>query len=516
MPNYVEILRLYEAGFSQRLIAKQVSSGRNTVSRTIKIANEKEVTYEIVVKWTNEELLSVFDPQKDGKVSREAYYEMPNYEQLSKELVKPGVTMQLLWEEYAQECRLNNKVFYKLTQFKKYFNEYLNNHSFSHVLRHKAGEQVQVDWSGTRPQWIDPMTGEIIKGDLFVATLPFSNYTYAQACIDQKMPSWIDAHIKMFEYFDGVPTILTPDNLRTGVTKNTKTQLILNPTYEDMASHYQTIIVPTRVARPKDKAAVENHVKHLTTFIIARMRHYQCFSIHEYNQYLLNILNEFNAKPFQKKDGSRLSVFHSLEKDTLKPLPVYRYDLCTFKDAKVYTNSHITLNKHHYSVPYQYIGEKVTLKIYSNHVKIYHNNQLICEHQTEGTKPGAYSTNSAHLPEDSKNYGQWNSTRYLNWASRIGPNVHAVVTRLFEQGPEQQYYRRVHAILKMADTYSDQRLDKACHYALERTSHPNYTVIKQLIDNPITQSNFNTSTDETEQSYLRGADYYDKFNRKNQ
>lgn len=515
MPNYVEMIRLFEAGFSLRQIAKLVSSGRNTVTRTINIAQEKELTYEKVSNWPTEELVSAFKPQKDDNVPTASYYVMPDYKRLSKELAKPGVTMQLLWEEYAQECRMNNKIYYKLTQFKKYFNDYLYKNNFSHVLHHKAGEQVQVDWSGKRPQWIDPMTGEIIKGELFVATLPFSNYTYAQACVNQKMNSWIDAHIKMFEYFKGVPTILTPDNLRTGVTKHTKSQLILNPTYEDMANHYETIIVPTRVARPKDKAAVENHVKHLTTYIIGRMRNYQCFSIDEYNQYLLKALDEFNAKPFQKKEGSRLTVFQNIEQDTLKQLPTYPYELCEFKEAKVYSNSHITLNKHYYSVPYQYIGEKLTLKIYSNHVKIYHNNQFLCEHATVGTRPGAYSTNPEHLPEDSKTYGQWNSSRYINWASRIGPNVHTVITRMFVQGPEQQYYRRAHAILKMADTYSDQRLDKACHYALERSSHPNFKLIKQLIESPITHSNFNTST-KSEQSYLRGAEYYDKFNRKNQ
>lgn len=514
MPNYVEMLRLHEAGFSLRQIAKLVSSGRNTVTRTVKIAQEKEMTYEEVAQWSSEELEKLFKPDKDKKDQPASYYVMPDYKQLSKELAKAGVTMQLLWEEYAQECRLNNKIYYKLTQFKKHFNDYLYKNSFSHVLHHKAGEQVQVDWTGKHPQWIDPMTGEIVKGELFVGTLPFSGYTYAQACIDQKMPRWIEAHIKMFEYFQGVPTLLTPDNLRTGVTKNTKTQLLLNPTYEDMANHYQTIVVPTRVARPKDKAAVENHVKHLTTHIIARMRSYQCFSIDEYNQYLLKLLNEFNAKPFQKKEGSRLQMFEEFEQETLKDLPAYSYEVCEFKEAKVYTNSHVTLNKHYYSVPYQYIGEKVILKIYSTSVKIYHNQQFLCEYVTVGTRPGAYSTNEDHLPEERKHFGKWNSTRYLEWARRIGPNVHIVISRMFNQGAEQQYYRRVHALLKMADTYSDQRLDKACHYALERSSHPNVKLIKQLIESPISQSDFNTST-QNEQSYLRGADYYDQFNQKN-
>lgn len=514
MPNYIEMLRLHEAGFSLRQIAKLVSASRNTVSRVVRIAKEKELSYEEIVQWPSEELEDVFKPKRLQTSQSASYYVMPDYAQLAKELVKPGVTLQLLWEEYAQECRLNNKIYYKLTQFKKHFNDYLNKNNFTQILHHKAGEQVQVDWAGQRPQWIDPMTGEIIKGELFVGTLPFSGYTYAQACVNQKLPSWVEAHINMFNYFQGVPTLLTPDNLRTGVTKHTQSQLILNPTYEDMANHYQTVIVPTRVARPKDKAAVENHVKHLTTHVIGRMRNFQCFSIDEYNHYLFKLLDEFNAKPFQKKEGSRLQHFETFEKPVLKALPAYAYELCEFKKAKVYTNSHITLNKHYYSVPYQFIGEEVLLKVYSNKVQIYHHQQLLCEHITTYALPGAYTTNEAHLPEDSQHYGKWNSTRYLSWARRIGPNVHIVVSRLFEQGPEQQYYRRVHAILKMADTYSDQRLDTACHYALERSAHPNYHLIKQLIESPITQSDSNTPTP-NEQSYLRGAAYYDRFNRKN-
>ncbi|MGO4940679.1 IS21 family transposase [Fundicoccus sp. Sow4_D5] len=512
MPNYLEMVRLHEAGFSLRQIAKIVGSGRSTVTRTVNIAQKKGLGYVGLSQWSVKEIEELF--RVSQKKQAITYHVMPNYEALSKDLVKPGVTMQLLWEEYAQTCRLNGQIYYQLTQFKKYFNDYLNKTRFSHILNHKAGEQIQVDWAGTRPHWVDPTTGEIIKGEFFVGTLPFSNYTYAQACVDQKSASWIDAHVNMFKFFNGVSTLLIPDNLRVSVTKHTKNELILNSTYEDMATYYQTIVVPSRVYRPKDKAAVEGHVKHLTTHLIARMRHYQCFSIQEYNHYLLIALAEFNAKPFQKKEGSRLSLFETFERETLKSLPHYPYEMCTFKDAKVYNNSHVTLNKHYYSVPYQYIGEKVTLKIYADHLEVYHKQQLVCQHRTTGTRPGAYSTVEAHLPEESQYYGQWNSTRYLKWASRIGPNTHTVIAQLFALGPEQQYYRRVHAILKMADTYSDQRLDTACHYALERSSQPNFTLIKQLIEHPMTQINSNTLPP-TEQSYLRGAAYYDKFNRKN-
>lgn len=163
MPNYVEMLRLYEAGFSLRQIAKLVSSGRNTVTRTVKIAQEKELSYEEVAQWSSNELKTMFQLDKNKQDQPVSYYTIPDYKQLSKELAKPGITMQLLWEEYAQEARLNHKINYKLAQFKKHFNDYLSKTSFSHVLYHKVREQVQVDWTGKRPHWIDPLTGEIIK-----------------------------------------------------------------------------------------------------------------------------------------------------------------------------------------------------------------------------------------------------------------------------------------------------------------------------------------------------------------
>ncbi len=314
MPNYIEMIRLHESGFSIRKIAKLVGSGRNTVTSAIRTAAKQQLSYQDLQLLDDQQVTHLFQMKKKSNLLSDNHYVMPNYEQLAKELVKPGVTMQLLWEEYVQECRLNQTVYYKLTQFKKYFKDYLSNQTFRHVLHHKAGEQVQVDWAGTKPQWIDPLVGEIIKGELFVATLPFSHYTYAQACPDQKMSSWIDAHIKMFHFFNGVPTLLVPDNLRTGVTKQTKEQLLLNPTYEDLAKHYQTIIVPTRVAHPRDKAAVENHVKHLTTFLIGRMRNFQCFTIQEYNHYLQEELTKFNQKSFQKSQEVVANCLRSLNK----------------------------------------------------------------------------------------------------------------------------------------------------------------------------------------------------------
>lgn len=275
---------------------------------------------------------------------------MPDYVSLSGLLAQPGMTMQLLWEEYVDMCRLNGKPFYRLIKIKKYFNEYLSETSFTHVMKHKPGERVEVDWADTKTRWIDPDTGEIILGYLFVVVLPFSGYGFAIGCHDMKQPNWINANLQMFEYFRGVPTVLLPDNLKTGVTNHTRTALKINETYESMANHYHTIILPTRVRKPKDKASVENTVKLLTTKNIIRTRNYQCFGLDDYNDYLRKELDRFNQKPFQKKPGSRHSMFNDMERTALQSVPSIPFEYCEYIILKVYNKSHISYQKHNYSV----------------------------------------------------------------------------------------------------------------------------------------------------------------------
>ncbi|CAM4201166.1 IS21 family transposase [Lacicoccus alkaliphilus] len=509
MPNYLEIVRLTELSFSQRKISDMVGSGRPVIKRTIDTAKQHKLTYKELSGWEADRIDTFFGPKPSTSSQREMHYTMPDYAALSKSLAQPGVTMQLLWEEYVDVCRHNHQPYYRLTQFKKHFNDYLSKQSFTHVMKHKAGERVEVDWAGSKIRWIDPDTGEIIDGYLFVAVLPFSGYGFALGCYDMKQPSWIDAHIQMFEYFQGVPIVTVPDNLKTGITKHTRTMLKINKTYESMANHYHTIILPTRVRKPKDKPSVENTVKSLTTHIIARMRNYQCFGLDDYNDYLRKELDRFNQKPFQKKPGSRFSMFNDMERGALHPLPTMPFEYCEYKTIKVYNNAHISYQKHHYSVPYQYIGQSLKLKIYARKIQVWDQDRMLCEHGTLSKMPGGYTTAAEHLPENSATHGQWNSQRYLKWARHIGPNVHLVVETMFSDGPEQRHYKRVHALLKLADTHSDSALNDACQHALERSATPGYRLIKQLLNTGT--SHLKSSTPESpEQSFLRGAGYYEQ------
>lgn len=505
---YRFIAREKRKGVSNRKISKMCGLSRNTVNKIVNGILENDLSFEMVEHMSDSQLDDLFAPNKKG---REPDYFLPDFKELSKKLAQPHMTMVLLWEDYVLDCRSMKKKAYQLTQFKKYFNQYVEEHGFTDVIHKKAGEKIEVDWAGTRPSWIDPDTGEKVQGYLFVGVLSFSGYTFAKACSDMKIENWIQCHKEMYIFFDGVSKILVPDNLKTGVTKHTKEEVILNRTYADMAEHYNTVVIPARVRHPKDKPMAENSVGNVSSRILAKLANYSFFSIDEYNEQLQIKLEEFNRQPFQKKEGSRFSIYEEYEKEHLQPLPSYPYEFCTWKKAKVQNNSHISFQKCYYSVPYQYLGKEVQLKIYSQYFEVYYERQLICVHERILDRIGIYDTDPSHMPPNSQSYGEWNSTRYLNWAKKKGPYVYEVIYRLFKDTKiEQRYYRTAHSILKLADTYSDQRLDSACRYALEILSRPTFKNIKYILKSNEDRCQTETQEEETTGKYLRGGSYFGK------
>lgn len=170
--NYKEIARLKRKELSNRSIASTIGIARNTVNSIVRQMIESPYSFSDIESMSNSKLFEVFHSNTRG---RDTEYVLPNYKQLEKELAKPGVTLQLLWEEYCDTCRVSQKNPYQLTQFKKHFKDYLNTSGFTDVIHHKAGEKIEVDWAGSRPQWKDPDTKETIYGWLFVGVLPFHN-----------------------------------------------------------------------------------------------------------------------------------------------------------------------------------------------------------------------------------------------------------------------------------------------------------------------------------------------------
>ena len=343
-----------------------------------------------------------------------------------------------------------------------------------------------------------------------MAALPYSGYAYVEAFLSQKQDAWIAAHVNAYGFFGGVTRILVPDNLKTGVVKNTKIETVLNKTYQELAEHYGTAIIPARIRAPKDKPTVEGTVGNISTFILAAIRSQRFFSLREMNAVIREKLHAFNHKAFQKKEGSRASVFAE-ERTFLLPLPKNAFELATWKIATVQYNYHVSVDAQFYSVPYEYIKRKVDVRLTRNVVEIFFEGIRVCSHVRLYGRQGQYSTQEAHMPPNHQQYAQWNGDRFRKWAAKIGENTATIVeTILTGYRVEQQGYRACMALLKMADSYTPERLETACGRALSYTPRPSYKAIQAILksgQDKISEKS-TAPSDPSPFGFTRGADYY--------
>jgi hypothetical protein len=317
----------------------------------------------------------------------------------------------------------------------------------------------------------------------------------------------------MYEFFGGVARILVPDNCKTAVVHNGgfKDQQI-NETYQEMAEHYGTAIIPARIRSPKDKPNAEGTVGNISTWITAALRNEQFFSLAELNRTIREKLELFNQRLFQKKEGSRLSLFLGEEKPLLAPLPAARFELADWRQATVQFNYHISVDRMLYSVPYEYIKRKVDVRITDTTIEIFYNHTRIASHRRLKGRSGQYSTVTEHMPEDHQKYLEWNGDRFRKWAERIGINTYTAVNAILtSKGVEQQTYRSCMGLLKLAEKYSEAQLEAACKKALSYTASPSYKSIKNILvtgSEKLLSECSDTKTTRKAHGITRGADYY--------
>ena len=324
MTNYREILRLYSLGSSQRSIAREVQSTRDTVADVIKAAKAAGITWPLDDDVANEDIQEVLFP---GKYAYASPYTVPDYQWIHAELAKKGVTLTLLWDEYCRKVRSTGGVPYMYTQFCEKYRRWARVTKATMRITHKPGDAMQVDWAGDPLFITDSVTGELTPAYIFVAVLPCSWYTYAEACDDMKQENWLLCHVHAYAYFGGVTRLLIPDNAKTATITNNRYEVVLNRSYQEMAEHYGTAIVPARVRKPDDKAAVEGSVRFVSTWITAALRDRKFFSIAEAKAAVQEKLEELNLRPFKKpRTGCRLSAYEQEEKDFMQPLPTHAYE----------------------------------------------------------------------------------------------------------------------------------------------------------------------------------------------
>lgn len=444
------ILEYRAMGLSRNLIAKTQRVGRSSVSDVLKRAEDMDLTYTDVVELSETEVYQKLFPDRHQS---ETLYDTSEYAYMHKELKRVGVTLKLLWKEYQDKCQAKGTISMGYTKFCRGYQEYILSYKLTNHLVHKPGITTEVDWSGATMEVIDRASGEILKASLFVATLPYSQYTYVEASFNQKSETWLQCHVNMYQFFGGSTVRLVCDNLKTGVTHHPKEgDIILNTQYESLGEHYLTAIMPAPVRQPKKKASVESNVGKIAMAIIAPLRNETFFSLDELNGAIHERLTTFNATPFQKRNGSRQEIFEQEEVSALRPLPEFPYEVSEWVyGRKVNLDCHIQYKNNYYSCPYQYVRKPVNLKLTKQRLDIYYQEQRIASHRRFGLYlKHQWATVPEHLP-DQFNRPEWDDIRMREWAQSIGPYTYSVVNRIFDSVKlKEQAYRSILSVLNLS------------------------------------------------------------------
>jgi transposase len=471
MRKIKEVLRLrFELRLGQRAIARACSISQSTVHEYLNRAATAGVVWPLGEEWDEQRVEQALFGERQV-VKRLPEQVLPDFPDLHSQLQQHRhLTLQLAWEEYRQV----HPEGYGYSRFCELYQRWRRKQHV--VLRqvHQPGEKGFVDWAGATITVHDPVTGEIWPASLFVMVLGASSYTYAEATRDQQLSAWIGAHIHAFESFSGVPRLLVPDNLRTGVSRACRYDPDLNPTYQEFAMHYDVGVVPARPRHPKDKAKVEVGVQVVERWILAALRHQKFFRLADLNNAIRELLERLNQRPFRKREGSRASVFAAVERNALRPLPAEPFDMSQWSYARVNIDYHIAFDANLYSVPYTLVQERVEVRATPTTIEIFHGREQVF-------------TQREHRPKSHQAHLEWTPSRMVNWAEQIGPHTAKLFERILAEKPHPEMgYRSCLGIIRLAEEYSATRMEAAADRAM-RTGACRYQSVKSILKNSLDQ-----------------------------
>jgi len=502
MRKIKEIIRLKkELGLSDRQVARSLKISHSTVPSYLKRIEVSGLEWSAIKEMSEEEIMTKLFPDKQKRKQQRSE---PDWQKVDKELSKKGVTRMLVWQEYLEE----NPEGYSYSQFCELYSRWVKKQD-KPVLRQpaKAGEKVQVDYAGLTMQIIDPHTGEIHKAEIFVGVIGASGLIYTEAHWNQSLAHWTQAHVRMFNFFGGVPEIIIPDNLKAGVTSPCYYEPDTNPTYHELAEHYGVAVIPARVRRPRDKGLAENAVLQVERWVLAPLRNQKFFSLYDLNQAMRELLKRLNQRKRSDNGYSRQELFEELDKPELRPLPERPFEYTEVKYAKVHIDYHVTYKKHHYSVPYAYCRKKVLIRATEHILEIYHQYRRIASHPRYD-KYG-YSTLKEHMPDNHRWYLEWSPDRFLKWAGKYGESTQALISLVLNSRRHpQQAYRSCLGIMKLGETHSAERLEQSCDLALKMETY-SYKAIKNILKNKMGMLDEEISQKEpVSHKHVRGKNYY--------
>ncbi len=458
MVKFREILRLDSLGYNQSDIARSCDITRSTVQDYLKRAKNQSLSYEQLVRLSDSDAQQMLgkgrskSPEKDTSI---------DFKGVQAELQRKGVTLALLWlegkERGAGQCSYRG--------FCRRYRQWAGQQNLSMRQVYKGGDKMFVDYCGPTVAVINPLTGETVAAQIFVACLGASNYTFAEATPAQTLPHWIGSHQRALAYFGGTPLCIVPDNLKSGVTDPCRYEPGVNRSYQDFAEHYHVAVVPARPREPRDKAKVENAVQQVERQVLAPLRHEPFTSFTALNAAIRVQLERLNQRPMKEYGMSRRALFEQVDQPQLKPLPSQPFVFATWKQAKVSLDYHIEVDRHYYSVPCGLVRQSVSVKITESLIEVFQDAQRIAAHERSRLRH-RFSTKPEHMPPAHWAYKTQSKEKFLVWANQIGLHTTAQVQAIFDQREyEEQAFRSIRGIQSLNATYGSDRLEAACRKA---------------------------------------------------
>jgi transposase len=434
---------------------------------------------------------------------------VPDCARIDVERRRLGVTLELLHLEYVEQ----HPDGYSYTQFCEYYRRWLARQRLSMRQIYRAGEKAFVDYSGKRPAVVDPETGEQRQVELFVAVLGASNFTYAEATWTQRSGDFIASHVRTLEYWGGVPALIVPDQLRSGVSGPHRYEPEIQKTYDEMAEHYGTAVLPARPRSPRDKAKVEVAVQIAQRWILARLRNETFFSLAALNERIWELLEVLNDRLMRRYGKSRRQLFEELDRPALRPLRAERFVWGEWKNAGVNIDYHVEAEHHFYSVPFTLVRERVEVRISAATIEIFHRGRRVTCHARSFAR-GRFTTIPEHMPKIHRDHAEWTPTRMIRWAETVGLRTAELVEAIIREKPHPEHgYRACLGILRLGKRYGETRLEAACARAVvvrARTVDSVGSILMKGLDRqPLPTPPVEPARPAFTHENVRGPEYYD-------
>jgi len=507
MSKLRRVLQLYYQGKSKKFISKYLGLSRNTVDKYITQCKLIEKPIKEIIALSDLDLEKLFIEKSPPAPSQKQKDLNSFFPYMDKRLKKTGVTKIMMWQEYIAL----HPDGYKSSQFCEYYNRWSKRTDPVMHINHKAGDKMYVDYAGKTLEVVDKETGEVSEVQFFVAVLGASQYTYAEATPSQGKEDFVTSVENALHFYGGVPAAIVPDNLKSAVTKSNRYEPTLNETFLDFAEHYNTTVLPARAYKPRDKSLVEGAVKILYTRVYSVISKKKYHSLRELNEAIWEALKIHNRTRFSGRSYTRFDLFDEVEKQELTPLPQNRYEIKQMAHVTVMQNGHICLSvdKHYYSVPYQYIRKKVKLLFTSGQVEVFYKYNRIAVHRRNRTRY-SYTTIPEHMASTHKFMTDWTPQRFINWGQSIGEPVKQLIIKVLEkrQHPEQAY-KSCMGILSLEKKVGKERLINACSRALEYNLY-NYKIVQSILEKNLDKLNGSSENEENlpDHHNIRGNNYY--------